>query len=802
MSMKAVIMAGGKGTRLRPLTQHLPKPMVPLLDRPCMEYILDLLRRHGITEIAVTVQYLPQVIRQHFGDGSEHGVQLHYFEELAPLGTAGSVKNCQEFLDETFLVISGDALTDFDLTRAIAFHKVKEALATLVLTRVEVPLEYGVVMTEESGRVSRFLEKPSWSEVFSDTVNTGIYVMEPEVLELFDAGAEYDFSKDLFPLMMERGLPLCGYVADGYWSDIGSLSQYRQTQFDMLSGIVDVEIRGEEIMPGIHVGEGAVIQEGVQVTAPCFIGAGTELRSGARVGPCAVLGRYNRIEQGAEVERAVLWNRNYVGPYAYLSGATLCHRVLLESGASVLEEAVIGDKSVIGERAVIRQGLKIGPGKHIGAHTVLHDSLLAGASVRKGLFGTHGIAGIANVEMTPEVIGKIAAAYAAALPFGAQVTLSADEDAFSTILKGAAGASLLAGGVNVRDLGVLLAPLARYGTRRSAVQGGLHIRRDDADGERRTVVQVLDGSGLPVDKGMERKIESAWAQEEFARPGLRALGRLEAVHGTADDYVADLLAPLDLRALQRRRFKIVLHGRSAEGLTVMNRVLDRLGCLTITVFNGEVALEAIVCANKADLGISIDASGRHCTLYTERGELLTPEEVFVLKTVLALEAGLAVPFPVTAPTAVAELALAAGGEAVRTKARERDLLEVSIRQGALPVHGDAFRTLALLLQHLQDENLTLQLLAEQLPGMHRSTYSVVCPVEAKGRVMRRLMEEMKGRHLELLDGIKVLTEEGFALILPDAEKALFNIVVESRTQSGADELADLYTRKIVTYQQT
>ena len=240
--MKAVIMAGGKGTRLRPLTSHLPKPMVPLLDRPCMEYIIDLLKRHGITEIAVTVQYLPQVIRSHFGDGSEYGVSLHYFEEIMPLGTAGSVKNAEAFLDETFLVISGDALTDFDLSQAIAYHREKQALGTLVLTRVEVPLEYGVVMTQEDGRIIRFLEKPSWSEVFSDTVNTGIYVLEPEMLSFFEPEQTFDFSKDLFPLVMKRDLPLYGYVADGYWSDIGNLTQYRETQFDMLNGHVEVDI--------------------------------------------------------------------------------------------------------------------------------------------------------------------------------------------------------------------------------------------------------------------------------------------------------------------------------------------------------------------------------------------------------------------------------------------------------------------------------------------------------------------------------------------------------------------------------
>ncbi|MBL0386210.1 nucleotidyltransferase family protein [Tumebacillus sp. ITR2] len=240
--MKAVIMAGGQGTRLRPLTDRMPKPMVPLLDRPCMEYILDLLKRHGITDIAVTLQYLPDVIKQHFGDGSAYGVRLHYFEEYSPLGTAGSVKNAADFLDETFLVISGDALTDFDLTHAMNFHRDAQALGTMVLTQVDDPTRFGVVTTAEDGRIVRFQEKPSWDEVFSHTVNTGIYVLEPQILEFFEHGQKYDFSSQLFPQVLAQGLPLYGCIGRGYWSDIGTPDQYRETQIDMIYGRVKTNI--------------------------------------------------------------------------------------------------------------------------------------------------------------------------------------------------------------------------------------------------------------------------------------------------------------------------------------------------------------------------------------------------------------------------------------------------------------------------------------------------------------------------------------------------------------------------------
>ena len=220
--MQAVIMAGGEGSRLRPLTSNVPKPMLPVANRPLMEHIVNLLRRHHFADVVATVQFLPSVIRNYFGDGSDLGVSLSYSTEEAPLGTAGSVLNAAELLSGTFLVISGDALTDLDLGAAVAFHRRRGAAATLVLKRMRDPLEFGIVITAEDGRIERFLEKPTWGQVFSDTINTGIYVIEPEVLDLIPPGQPFDFSSELFPAMVDKGLPLFGYETDSYWTDVGT----------------------------------------------------------------------------------------------------------------------------------------------------------------------------------------------------------------------------------------------------------------------------------------------------------------------------------------------------------------------------------------------------------------------------------------------------------------------------------------------------------------------------------------------------------------------------------------------------
>ncbi|MCG2808338.1 MAG: NDP-sugar synthase, partial [Coriobacteriia bacterium] len=258
--MKAVVMAGGEGTRLRPLTSLRPKPMVPIVNQPVMEHIIGLVKHHGITEVVATLAFMPQVIEDYFGSGEEWGVDISYALEDTPLGTAGSVKNAQKLIgDETFVVISGDALTDIDLTAVIEFHKEKGGPVTIALMAVPDPLDFGVVITDEDGRVERFLEKPTWGQVFSDMINTGIYVMEPEVFKYIPDDRPFDFSSELFPLLMKEGFDLYGCPVDGYWCDVGSAESYLQVHRDILDDKARVFVPGVSAREGLWVGEGSQV---------------------------------------------------------------------------------------------------------------------------------------------------------------------------------------------------------------------------------------------------------------------------------------------------------------------------------------------------------------------------------------------------------------------------------------------------------------------------------------------------------------------------------------------------------------
>src|SRR5437763_10020601 len=255
--MKAVIMAGGEGSRLRPLTSNQQKAMMPLANRPMMEHIIRLLREHGFDDLVVTVAFMANNVRTYFGNGSEFGVRIQYATEETPLGTAGSVRNAMDELDERFLVIAGDVITDIDLSALVARHEEKEATASIGLKSMENPLEFGIVITREDGSIDRFLEKPTWGQVFSDTINTGIFVLEPEIFDYIDADRPVDFSGEVFPKLLEERRPLVGCVTEGYWEDVGTLSAYVGAHKDILDGRVELDVPGFKLDGGIWLGEGA-----------------------------------------------------------------------------------------------------------------------------------------------------------------------------------------------------------------------------------------------------------------------------------------------------------------------------------------------------------------------------------------------------------------------------------------------------------------------------------------------------------------------------------------------------------------
>ena len=371
--MKAILMAGGFGTRLRPLTINTPKPMVPMGNRPMMEHIVQLLKENGFDDLIVMLYYQPEVIIRHFGDGAAFGVKIQYLRPQADLGTAGCIKYAEKWLDNTFLVISGDLLTDFDLKSVVAAHRQTKATASLVLTRVTNPLEYGVVIVDDTNRIQRFLEKPSWGEVFSDTINTGIYLLEPSVLKEIPAERSFDFSKNLFPLLLEQQVPMFGHILKGYWKDVGDLSEYRLAHYDLLDNNVRATINGtsEKMGNGTLIsGRGTHIAPKVVFEGRVLLGDGCSIGEQATLSNC-VLGNNVTIRAGAELTGCIVWDEATIGEYAELEESVIGSRCLIDDRAQVAEGAIIGDDCLIGKGAHIHSNVKIWPHKSVEDGAVL-----------------------------------------------------------------------------------------------------------------------------------------------------------------------------------------------------------------------------------------------------------------------------------------------------------------------------------------------------------------------------------------------------------------------------------------------
>lgn len=366
-SVRAYLMAAGLGTRLYPLTGLTSKPMVPILNRPVMEHLLLLLRRHGVTEVAANLHYHPEKIRSYFDDGAEFGVALRYNLEERLLGTAGGANAFREFLSgSTFLVMSGDGLTDIDLTAFLAAHKASGGVATMAVKEVDDPSLYGVVVHDDGMRVVGFQEKPRREEALSTLCNCGIYAFKPRIFDYIEPGAFVDWARDVFPALLEDRLPFHCWELESYWNDVGNIEQYRLSNFDALLGRVALDVPGRQIAPRVWIGQGTEIEPGVRLEAPILLGAGCQIESGAElIGPL-IIGDGCVVERGAVLEGVIHWDGAKAGRGSHLAGSILGRHVVVHHEAVVHEDAVIGDRAEVSAHARIGAGARVEPRTRAG----------------------------------------------------------------------------------------------------------------------------------------------------------------------------------------------------------------------------------------------------------------------------------------------------------------------------------------------------------------------------------------------------------------------------------------------------
>jgi mannose-1-phosphate guanylyltransferase/phosphomannomutase len=827
--MRAVLMAGGSGTRLRPLTCDLPKPMVPILNRPIAEHIINLLKKHKINEIIATLHYLPDVMRDYFQDGSDFGVEMTYaVEEEQPLGTAGCVKNIQQWLDDTFLVISGDGITDFDLQAAIAFHRQKQSKATLILTRVPNPVEFGVVITDETGHIRRFLEKPSLSEIFSDTVNTGTYILEPEVLDYLPENEESDFSKDLFPLLLNKGEPIYGYIAEGYWCDVGHLDAYREAQYDALDGKVVLEVAYQEKSPGLWVGTNTYIDASAKIETPALIGNNCRIGPRVKIEAGTIIGDNVTVGADADLKRPILWNGVTIGDEAHLRACVITRGTRVDRRAQVLEGAVVGPLSTVGEEAQIAPNVRVWPSKRIESGAILNINLIWGNTAQRNLFGQRGVSGLANIDITPEFTVKLGSSYGSTLKLGSTVLVSRDQRSVSRMVSRALIAGLMSAGINVQNLEATAIPISRTMTTILAVSGGIHVRLDP-DRPDYILIEFFDKYGINLSKSKEKKIEGAYFKEDLRRASIQEIGNVAYPDQVIETYSRSFERHLNIEAIRHSASRVVIDYVYAVSGAILPQLLAKFGCDAV-VLNASLKQSAlftpekevllnqlgqVVEALKANLGVQVSGNGEQFILVDEsgspiRGETLT---ALMVSTILTAHPRSTVVVPVHASSAVEQIARRHDGKVIRTKANPTALMEASQTNPNVVLGGsgdmgfifpqlhpgfDAMFGIAKLIEMLTIQERSLAQIRSELPRVCHKYYTVRCPWKVKGALMRYLVETHPTSNLELIDGVKIINphNDNWLLILPDAGEPLVHIYANSEDRQWVDDSLTEYRQRI------
>ena len=828
--MKAVIMAGGFGTRLRPITCNIPKPMAPVANVPMMEHIVGLLKKYDMNRICSILYFQPEVITNYFGDGKKFGIDMEYQMAAADYGTAGSVKNTEEKLKgEPFIIISGDVLTDFDLAKAIEFHKKNKAMATLVLTKVDNPLEYGVVITAEDGKIVRFLEKPSWGEVFSDTINTGIYILEPEIFDLIPAKTEFDFSKNLFPLMLEKKLPLYGYIADGYWKDIGSLDEYINAHQDVLNGNVTVDLRGDRIG---GMGKDVIVGKNVKINKSktkfkggVVIGDNVVIEDGCSLENC-VIGDNCVVGKGSTLKGSTVWADVKIGERTVIDKCVIGGRTVVEDGAKIASGAIIAEDCFIGRDAVIRENIKIWPKKQVEEGSTVLSSLIYSDKWNKNLFTDFGISGLANIEITPEMACKLGCAYGSSLPKGSTVICSRDCTKVSRIVNRAIMCGIASAGVNVSDLRCTPEPVARFKPNAFNRTGGVHIKMAD-DNPNNLEIKIFDQEGRDIATGTKKSIERLFNREDFRRANVIEVGEISFPPRVPENYSEELLRHVDTDVIKSKKMKIVVDFQFSEANSIFNSFLGKLGVDVITLnayhdedkiwdLSGKQSRENVptmVKSLNADLGIIMGNGSENITMVDNTGRIIEGQQAMLTwaKMIFDLKPGATIAVPVSATHQLEKMAEKSKGKVVRTKTSVRALNDAALNKEneiCLDEKGgiifsnfqaafDGIFASVKLLEAVAKLDKKLSEIVDSVPESFTRTVKLPCPWEAKGKVMRYSMEFAKDKETQLIDGVKILMGKGdWVLVLPDSDKPFVNITVESSTAKKSEELLKSITDKV------
>ncbi|MDR0454093.1 MAG: NTP transferase domain-containing protein [Deferribacteraceae bacterium] len=824
--MKAVVMAGGFGTRIQPLTARMPKPMIPVFNRPMMEYIIRSLKDLGVYDIIVLLYFKPDVITSYFGDGSHLGVRMHYVTPDDDFGTAGAVKKAQRFLDERFIVVSGDLITDIKLPEIVRFHEVKKSTATITLTSVSDPLQFGVVMADKEGRILRFLEKPGWGEVFSDTINTGIYVLEPEVLNYIPENRNFDFSKDLFPALMSKGITLFGFNAKGYWRDVGNPDSYRSCMNDITEGKVTLSIPGNLNQvdnavcytgDNVHIGNNVVFKGVVAIGNNCTLHDDIVL-DGVALGDGCTVGR------GSQISKSVIWDCVKVGEECKLTNSVLCYNVVLGKNVESFQGVIIADNTEVGDRVLFDKDVTVWPDKQIESGSIVSSSLIWGDKWKSSIFEGGKVGARTNMELSPEMSAKLGAAFGSILPRGVKVLVGRDYHRASRMLKRAFLGGLISTGVNAVDLKMEAVPVMRYKLSSFGEMGGVYFRQHHID-PTQTEILFFDEHGNALDSGIEKNIERIFFRDNFRRTPHDEVGEIVEHPMVREFYREGMLKMLDLPVLNAARLKVVVNLMNGNTALLLPDILNKIGAEAIILnayqdearlsrtFSQKLEVERqtseITRTLKADAGIVVYPSGERFVLLTDTGEVVKEDRLLLLMLLLldrSAKPMSRVYLPVYVPTVMdssfRNIEIVRGkftgikAHFLRDFAFSGTINNLFSFTGHM-AHYDAMFASIKLLEMAARINVPLSELYSQLPD-YKYYHSVIsCPLDLKGYLMRKMSEEAMDKDASFVDGVKITYKhDAWVHMLPDQYSPNVHLYVEGLTAESADKLHSEYVTLI------
>ncbi|MHB1660623.1 MAG: sugar phosphate nucleotidyltransferase [bacterium] len=826
--MQAVIMAGGFGTRLKPLTNNAPKPMIHVANKPMMEHVINLLKTFGIDELIVLLHVQPELIKNYFKDGADFGIKIEYIIAEEDYGTAGAVKNVESIIkDDDFIVISADIITDINLSKPIDFHINRKSDATIVLTRVENPLSYGIVITDSEGKITKFLEKPTWSEVFSDTINTGIYVLNKNVLKMIPEKSEFDFSKDLFPMLLKDEKKLYGHISSGYWRDVGTLSEYRQSHLDVIAGKIDLNIEGETFVEkNIRIGAKSIIDISCDVENSIF-GKDVHILQNCKIKNC-VIGDNCSIGENTAISGSIIGKASKIGANCDIQETISGYKSNIGSNVFVGSGAVISDACNIGNGAVINANVKIWPFKNVEDGAILSESLIWSDKWSAKIFGQYGITALANLEITPEFASKLGAAFGATIGKNRTISVSRDSHKTSRLFSRAMMSGVLSVGVNVNDFSDTPISIVRYQAKQFKSNGGIHVRKHPFD-KKLLNIKFFDSNGLDLSSLGEQKIERLFFREDYTRVGSEETGEIfYPTHGT-EYYTDGFLTTIEVDKIIKRKFKIVIDYSYGSSSKIFPSIIGKLGIdsvhlnanldqTKITKTEREFKkslkdLSSIVRSINADMGIFIDNGGEKIYICDENGDNIDGNTALTLMALLVMKTektDKSIAVPVSSSLNIMKMADDYKFKVIFAKNSSNCLMEKSadsnvcfagdneggyIYSKFMPAFDGMYSAIKLL-EMLAKLNTTIKNELRYIEPTYFEYKRLPCPTELKGFIMRKFFEKYEDNNVLLIDGIKLIKHEGWVLAYPTSEGAHFEIFSESREKEDALALINQFNNDI------